>query len=71
MEFLEKLWKILENIEILNLSQQKEETICCHRKKSYGFRTKLSYYKAFYRKFISNKNEKKKTEILMNKPVHL
>ena len=24
-EFLEKLWKMLENIEILNLSQHKEE----------------------------------------------
>ena len=30
MQFLEKLWKMLENIEILNLSQQKEEeTIWC------------------------------------------
>ena len=25
MQFLEKLWKMLENIEILNLSEQKEE----------------------------------------------
>ena len=30
MYFLEKLWKMLENMEILNLSQQKEEeTIWC------------------------------------------
>ena len=30
MQFLEKLWKILENIEKLNLPQQKEEeTIWC------------------------------------------
>ena len=30
MQFLKKLWKMLENIEILNLSQQKEEeTIWC------------------------------------------
>ena len=30
MEYLEKLWEILENIEILNLSQQNEkETIWC------------------------------------------
>ena len=30
MQFLEKLWKMLENIEISNLSQQKkEETIWC------------------------------------------
>ena len=29
MQFLKKLWKILEDIEILNFSQQKEgETIC-------------------------------------------
>ena len=27
MQFLEKLWKMWENIEILNLSQQKEEGI--------------------------------------------
>ena len=27
MLFLEKLWKMLENIEILNLSQQQEEAI--------------------------------------------
>ena len=25
MQFLAKLWKILENTEVLNLSQQKEE----------------------------------------------
>ena len=30
MQFLEKLWEILENIEILNLLQRKEkETIWC------------------------------------------
>ena len=30
MEYLEKLWEILENIDILNLSQQNEkETIWC------------------------------------------
>ena len=32
-------------------------------------RTKLSYYKVFHKKIISNRNEK--TDILMNKPVHL
>ena len=62
MQFLEKLWKMLENIEILNLSQQKKEEIL-------GPRTKLSYYKVFYKKVISNRN--KKVEILMNKPLHL
>ena len=30
MQFMEKLWKMFENTEILNLSQQKEgETIWC------------------------------------------
>ena len=54
------MWEI---IEILNLSQQKGE------KKLISIRTKLSYYKIFHRKCISNKNEK--TQILMNKPVYL
>ena len=46
-----KIWKIFENIEILNLSQQKEkETICV--------RTKLPYYKVLCRKVISNRNDK-------------
>ena len=36
------------NIEILNLQQKKKEAI----------RTKLSYYKVFHRKFISNRYEK-------------
>ena len=51
MEYLEKLWEILENIEILNLSQQNE-------KKLFDVRTKLSYYKDFHRTFISNRNER-------------
>ena len=46
-------------------------------KKLFGVRPKLSYYKVFHRKFISNRNEKtktnkqkkqKKTEILISKP---
>ena len=36
------------------------------RYQSQSIRTKLSYYKIFYRKFISNRNE-----ITMNKPVYL
>ena len=48
---------------MLNLSQQKGE------KKLISIRNKLSYYKIFHRKCISNKNEK--TQILMNKPVYL
>ena len=54
---------MLENTEILNLSQQKKE-------KLFSVRMKLSYYKVFHRKVISNRNEKK-TEILvyLNKQV--
>ena len=37
MQFSEKLWKMWENIEILNFSQQKEEIRI--------IRDKLSYYK--------------------------
>ena len=40
------------------------------KKELFSIRTKLSYYKVFYRKFISNRNEKKQ-QILMNKPVCL
>ena len=34
---------------------------CYNRKKKklFGVRTKLSYFKVFHRKFISNRNEKK------------
>ena len=48
-----------ENIEILNLSQQKEEGII-------SIRTKISYYN-FHRKSIININVK--TQIVMNNPV--
>ena len=50
MQFLEKLWKIWENVEILNLSQQKEEETMESEK--------LSKYKVFHRKFISSGNGK-------------
>ena len=46
-----KGWKMWENIEILNWSQQK-------KKKLFGVRTKLSYYKVFHKKCISFRNEK-------------
>ena len=53
MQFLEKLWKMLENIEILNLSQQKEEeTIWYHNQ--------IIIPKVFHRKFISSRNERNK-----------
>ena len=35
----------------------------------FSIRTKLSYYKIFYTKSISNRNEK--TEIIINEPVCL
>ena len=38
------------------------------KKKLFSIRTKLSYYKMFYRKFFLKK-KKEKTKILMNKPV--
>ena len=58
MPFLEKLWKMLENIEILNLSQQKEEeTVWCQCQIII-----LEHFLAI---------EMKKTEILMNKLVYL
>ena len=44
----------------------------CHNRKMkmlIGVRTKLSYFKVFHRKFISNRNEKNR--VLMNKPVYL
>ena len=63
MHFLEKPWKMWENIEIQNLSQQKEEeTIWCQNQ--------IIIVQSF-----SQKNllpiEIKKPEILMNKPVYL
>ena len=36
----------------------------------FSTKSKLSYYKVFHKNLVSNRNEKK-TEILMNKPVHL
>ena len=66
MQFLEKLWKMGESIEILNLSRQKvDRTI----------RINLSYYKAFLQydklNFCLLAIEMSKTELLMNKHVHL
>ena len=56
MHFSEKLWKMWENIEILNLSQQKEEWTT-------WFQNQIIIVKNF--------SHKKKTEILKNKPVYL
>ena len=53
--------KTMENVRkqrYQNLSQQKE------KKKLFGARTKLPYYKVFNRKSIHNRNEEK-TQILI------
>ena len=52
-----------------NVRKHRDIKLVRKKKKLFSIRTKLSYYKLFYRKFISNRN--KKTEILMNKPVCL
>ena len=52
MQFLGKLWKMLENIEILNLPQQKkEETVWCQNQ--------IIILQSCHRKSISSRNEKK------------
>ena len=48
---LEKLWKMWQNIEILDLSQPK-------KKELFSIWTKLSNYKVFHRNSIDNRNEK-------------
>ena len=56
-----------------DLRKKAKNVKTCHnrkKKKLFGVRTKLSYYKVFHRKFINNRNEKK-TEIIMNKPSYL
>ena len=57
MQFLGKLWKMGQNIEILNLSQQKEEGISEY----YNY---IIILKFFYLKFIIKINEKKKRKCL-------
>ena len=47
-------WKMWEYTEILNSSQKNN----IYKNRQFGVRTKLSYYKVFQRKFISNRNEK-------------
>ena len=51
MQILEKLWKIKENIKTFNLSQPK-------KKKLFGVRTKLSYYKVFTEIVLAKEMEK-------------
>ena len=62
MPFFEKLRKMWQNIEILNLSQQNEEEII----ELFSIRTKFHTTKVFTKTLLVT--EMKKTEILMNKP---
>ena len=62
MQFLEKLCKMWEKIEILNLSQQKE-------KETIWSRNQIIVLQILWQKFIGNKM--KKAKVLMNKPVNL
>ena len=54
MQNLEKLWRMWENIEVLKLSQERRNV---------HVRTKLPYCKDFHRKFISNRNEKRRINL--------
>ena len=65
MQFLEKLWKMLKNIEILNLSQQRR------RRRNYLL-SELNYdaTKFLIENLLAIKI-KKETEIVMNKTAHL
>ena len=61
-QFLKKLWKMWENIEISKLSQQKEaEAIWCQNQ--------MIKLQSSLQKICCHRNET--TQILMNKPVYL
>ena len=51
MHFLEKLWKILENIEILNLPQHKEEETILVSEPNYHTKKFRKFLQKIYRKF--------------------
>ena len=54
MQFLEKLWKMWENIKLAT----GEINLYRKEKKLFSIRTKLSHYEVFHGKFISKRNEK-------------
>ena len=59
---MEELWQMLEDIEILNLQQQKgEETIWCQKQ--------IIILQCFIKTLLTI--EMRETQILMNKPVYL
>ena len=53
MQFLEKQWKMWKKHKDIKLVTTEK------KKKLFGVRPKLSYYKVFHKKFISHRNEKK------------
>ena len=58
MQFLEILWKMLENIEILNLSQQEEEETIYETVYETIYKKLFNYlHLVLHRKFISNRND--------------
>ena len=63
MQVLGKLWKMLENIEILNFPHQK-------KRRNYSVSEPNFHTTKFFTENLLAM-EMKKTEILMNKPVHL
>ena len=61
MQFLEKAMENVgahRDIELITTEKKK--------KKLFSIRTKSSNYKVFYRKFISNRNEKKQRYLSIN-----
>ena len=65
MQFLEKLWKMLKNIEILNLSQQRR------RRRNYLLSEPNYDATKFLIENLLAIKTKKETEIVMNKTAHL
>ena len=62
MQFLEKAMENVgahRDIELITTEKKK-------KKKLFSIRTKSSNYKVFYRKFISNRNEKKQRYLSIN-----
>ena len=62
MQFLEKLFKMWKNIEILNLSQQKKQ-------RTILYQNQIIIQRNFFWKSITDRKEK--TQTFMNKPVYL